>query len=114
MTVRRGETTAPAPPQPQAPTPGPVDRLTPGAGQEERGWLERSRLIPGNHESRSLMTQAFPELFPAPSLASCFSIPGPDGWRLIGIDTHDTDASESKKYHYFRCTRTVRAHQLHD
>ena len=56
--------------------------------------MERSRLIPGNHESRSLMTQAFPELFPAPSLASCFSLPGPDGWRLIGIDTHDTDASE--------------------
>ena len=83
----------PAPPQPQAPTP-PVDRLTPGAGQEERGWLERSRLIPGNHESRSLMTQAFPELFATPSPASCFSLPGPNGWRLIGIDTHDTDASE--------------------
>ena len=40
------------------------------------------------------MTQAFPELFPTPSPASCFSLPGPDGWRLIGIDTHDTDASE--------------------
>eukprot|EP01045_Picozoa_sp_COSAG04_P003681 COSAG04_NODE_152_length_22459_cov_12.374597_5_plen_119_part_00 len=40
------------------------------------------------------MTQAFPELFPTPSLASCFSLPGPNGWRLIGIDTHDTDASE--------------------
>ena len=39
------------------------------------------------------MTQAFPELFPDPALANCVAVSA-DGWRVIAMDTHDTDASE--------------------
>ena len=62
-----------------------------------RGWLDRTRLIPGNHESRQLMSEAFPELFAdeviAQARANCFAVTLA-GWRVIGVDTHDTDASE--------------------
>ena len=64
---------------------------------ESRGWLNRTRLIPGNHESRRLMREAFPELFTdevfTRSKANCFAV-SLAGWRVVGIDTHDTDASE--------------------
>lgn len=54
---------------------------------EERNWLERALICPGNHDQREYLKSVFPEL----DCIGGFS-DGVCGWRLIGIDTHDTEA----------------------
>ena len=78
---------------------------------QARGWLLKTRLIPGNHESRRLMTQAFPELFPDPALANCVSVSA-GGWRVIAMDTHDTDASDGELLLTFTPLRALYIHKF--
>lgn len=50
-------------------------------------WISRCRLIPGNHESRSMIRRTFPELFQSEGNRLTFSF-ATGGWRLIGLDSH--------------------------
>ena len=50
-------------------------------------WLPRCRLIPGNHDDRALIRQAFPDLVPTDGELINFSVESA-GWRLIGLDSH--------------------------
>jgi len=50
-------------------------------------WVPRCRLLPGNHDDRALMSQAFPEQIPAGDEFVNFSVES-GGWRLIGLDSH--------------------------
>lgn len=56
---------------------------------DERGLLDHTLCLPGNHEQRAFLRQVFPE----------GTVKGHGGfseevcgWRLLGVDTHDTDA----------------------
>jgi len=50
-------------------------------------WLPRLRLIPGNHDDREPMRQAFPELIQSLGERNVF-VEDLAGWRLIGLDSH--------------------------
>ena len=57
-----------------------------------RGWLPRTLVLPGNHEQRDFLREAFPEQYrDDPPPHGGFAVTD-GGWRLIGVDTHDTDA----------------------
>ena len=57
-----------------------------------RGWLPRSLVLPGNHEQRDFLREAFPEQYrDDPPPHGGFAVTE-GGWRLVGVDTHDTDA----------------------
>ena len=47
----------------------------------------RCLLLPGNHDSRSMMRYVFPELFAPDDKFLAFSVAA-DNWRLIGLDSH--------------------------
>ena len=49
-------------------------------------WVERCRLIPGNHDNRQAIRSVFPELVP-PDGVLTFSYETPN-WRFVGLDTH--------------------------
>jgi Icc protein len=49
-------------------------------------WLERCRIIPGNHDDRANLRTAFPELFPQDGPLT-FSL-STGGWKIIGLDSH--------------------------
>lgn len=50
-------------------------------------WLERCRIIPGNHDDRANLRKAFPELFPQDGGPLTFALPAGD-WKIIGLDSH--------------------------
>ncbi|MDH3377852.1 MAG: phosphodiesterase [Gammaproteobacteria bacterium] len=50
-------------------------------------WLEHCRIIPGNHDNRANLRQAFPELFPNKDGPLTFALSTGD-WKLIGLDSH--------------------------
>ena len=55
--------------------------------------LPRTRIVPGNHEARGHMKTIFGgESFASPG--RCNFAAECDGWKLLGLDTHDTDATE--------------------
>ena len=57
-----------------------------------RGWLPRVLVLPGNHEQRDFLREAFPEQYrDDPPPHGGFAVTE-GGWRLVGVDTHDTDA----------------------
>jgi Icc protein len=49
--------------------------------------LPRCLLLPGNHDSRPLMRNVFPELFATDDEFLTFSVKAGD-WRLLGLDSH--------------------------
>lgn len=50
-------------------------------------WLPRLRLIPGNHDHRERMRQAFPERIQQLGERNVF-VEDVGGWRLLGLDSH--------------------------
>lgn len=50
-------------------------------------WLPRLRLIPGNHDHRERMRQAFPERIQPLGQRNVF-VEDVGGWRLLGLDSH--------------------------
>lgn len=50
-------------------------------------WVDRCRIVPGNHDDRGAMRQVFQDLIPTSTGAVTFSFHA-GGWRLIGLDTH--------------------------
>lgn len=49
-------------------------------------WLERCRIIPGNHDDRANLRKVFPELFPDNNGPLTFAFTS-EGWKVIGLDT---------------------------
>ncbi len=49
-------------------------------------WLERCRIIPGNHDDPAKLKKAFPELFPHEEGPLTFSL-STGGWKIIGLDS---------------------------
>ncbi len=49
-------------------------------------WVERCRLIPGNHDNRANMRKAFPDLIPESDGAITFEFLAGD-WQIIGLDS---------------------------
>ena len=50
-------------------------------------WLDRCRIIPGNHDNPANLRQAFPELFPDDEGPLTFALSTAD-WKVIGLDSH--------------------------
>lgn len=50
-------------------------------------WLERCRIIPGNHDDPANLRKAFPELFSQGDGPLTFSL-STGGWKIIGLDSH--------------------------
>lgn len=50
-------------------------------------WLERCRIIPGNHDDRANLRKAFPDLFSQDGGPLTFTLPTSD-WKIIGLDSH--------------------------
>ncbi len=50
-------------------------------------WLERCRIIPGNHDDPANLRKAFPELFSQDAGPLTFALPAGD-WKIIGLDSH--------------------------
>jgi Icc protein len=50
-------------------------------------WLERCRIIPGNHDDRANLRKVFPELFSQDEGALTFALSTGD-WNIIGLDSH--------------------------
>lgn len=50
-------------------------------------WMERCRVIPGNHDDRANIRKAFPELFPHSRGTLNFTVQA-GGWKIIGLDSH--------------------------
>lgn len=51
------------------------------------GWVERCRIIPGNHDDRGNLRKAFPDLFSDGQERLTFTF-DTGGWRIIGLDSH--------------------------
>ena len=51
------------------------------------GWLERCRIIPGNHDNPERIRKTFPELFSDEQDNLTFTL-DTGGWRIIGLDSH--------------------------
>lgn len=49
-------------------------------------WVQRCRIIPGNHDNPASLRTAFPELFPKDGPLT-FSVSNGD-WKIIGLDSH--------------------------
>ena len=49
-------------------------------------WLDRCRIIPGNHDDRSNLRKAFPEFFPDNEGPLTFTLTA-GAWRIIGLDS---------------------------
>lgn len=52
-------------------------------------WLDRCRIIPGNHDDRSNLRKAFPECFPNNEGPLTFTLTA-GAWRIIGLDSQVT------------------------
>ncbi len=50
-------------------------------------WLERCRIIPGNHDDPASLRKAFPELFSKDVGPLTFTLSTGD-WKVIGLDSH--------------------------
>lgn len=50
-------------------------------------WLDRCRIIPGNHDNPAHLRTAFGELVPRDSGPLTFSL-STGGWKIIGLDSH--------------------------
>ncbi len=50
-------------------------------------WLERCRIIPGNHDDPANLRKAFPELFSQDAGPLTFALSAGD-WKIIGLDSH--------------------------
>ena len=50
-------------------------------------WLERCRIIPGNHDDPANLRKAFPDLFSHDGGPLTFALPIGD-WKIIGLDSH--------------------------
>ncbi|MDH3690681.1 MAG: phosphodiesterase [Gammaproteobacteria bacterium] len=50
-------------------------------------WIDRCRIIPGNHDDRSNLREAFPEFFPDNDGPLTFTLAA-EAWRIIGLDSH--------------------------
>lgn len=50
-------------------------------------WVQRCRMVPGNHDNRAAMRAVFPEVVPAGEGSLWFDEPA-GSWRLIGLDSH--------------------------
>ena len=50
-------------------------------------WLERCRIIPGNHDDPANLRKAFPDLFSQDEGPLTFALPAGD-WKIIGLDSH--------------------------
>ena len=50
-------------------------------------WLERCRIIPGNHDDPANLRKAFPELFSQDAGPLTFTLSAGD-WKIIGLDSH--------------------------
>jgi Icc protein len=50
-------------------------------------WLDRCRIIPGNHDDRGNLRKVFPEFFPANEDPLTFTLMA-GAWRIIGLDSH--------------------------
>lgn len=50
-------------------------------------WLQKCRLVPGNHDDRALIREVFPELVTGDGSTINFSLAA-GNWRLIGLDSH--------------------------
>jgi Icc protein len=56
--------------------------------REELGdWLERCRIIPGNHDDPANLRKAFPDLFSQDGGPLTFALSTGD-WKIIGLDSH--------------------------
>ncbi len=52
-------------------------------------WLERCRILPGNHDDRAHLRKVFPELFPENDDPLTFTLSS-EGWKIIGLDSQKT------------------------
>ncbi|GMQ76799.1 MAG: 3',5'-cyclic-AMP phosphodiesterase [Gammaproteobacteria bacterium] len=50
-------------------------------------WLERCRIIPGNHDDPTNLRKAFPDLFSQDCGSLTFTLSTGD-WKIIGLDSH--------------------------
>ncbi len=50
-------------------------------------WLERCRIIPGNHDDPANLRKAFPDLFSQDGGPLTFALAAGD-WKIIGLDSH--------------------------
>lgn len=50
-------------------------------------WIERCRIIPGNHDDRANLRKAFPDLFSRGGGPLTFTLATND-WKIIGLDSH--------------------------
>jgi Icc protein len=50
-------------------------------------WIERCRIIPGNHDDPANLRKAFPDLFPQNGAPLTFALSTGD-WKIIGLDSH--------------------------
>ncbi len=50
-------------------------------------WLERCRILPGNHDDRAHLRKVFPELFQDNDDPLTFTLSS-EGWKIIGLDSH--------------------------
>jgi len=50
-------------------------------------WLNRCRILPGNHDNRAHLRKVFPELFPDNDDPLTFVL-SREGWKIIGLDSH--------------------------
>lgn len=50
-------------------------------------WLDRCRIIPGNHDDRGNLREVFPEFFSADEGPLTFTLTA-GAWRIIGLDSH--------------------------
>ena len=51
------------------------------------GWMDRCRIIPGNHDDRAHLRSFFPELFEDGEGPLTFELLA-GGWRIVGLDSH--------------------------
>ena len=50
-------------------------------------WIERCRIIPGNHDNRANLRKVFPDLFAQDQGPLTFALSSGD-WKIVGLDSH--------------------------